>query len=96
LYLRFLVVVCILDGRKKEFDVEKVIFTLASKLPRFSSEIPYGSIALVGYTVALWGEHFDKLSLSINWAVVLATPSNASSSKLATSSKAKPRVASAK
>jgi hypothetical protein len=65
--------VCILDGRQKIFDIEQDVFTLGAKLPRFSQEIPHGSIALVAYAASLWGD--ENLALSLNWIVVLETPS---------------------
>jgi hypothetical protein len=64
--------VCVLDARGKTFDIDKDIFLLGSKLPRFNVEIPCGSIVLVGYVVSTYDT--DRLSMSFNWAVVLETP----------------------
>jgi hypothetical protein len=65
--------VCVLDGRNRGFKIDSDLLMLASKLPKFSAEIPYGSIAMVGYAASKWGD--NNLSLSLNWVVVLATPS---------------------
>jgi hypothetical protein len=67
-----------LDARTTTFTPDADFSTLSSILPRFEGEIPYGSLALVGYVVSMWGGTDstppDKLSLSLNWVVVLATP----------------------
>jgi hypothetical protein len=70
----FVFIVCVLDGREREFNFNSDIFVLASKLPRFSSEIPFGSVVMLGYAVSMWGD--DNISFSINWAIVLATPTS--------------------
>lgn len=64
--------VCVLDGRERFFNINDDLHMLATKLPKFSTEIPYGSIAMVGYAASKWGE--NNLALSLNWVVVLATP----------------------
>ena len=48
------------------------LFSLVTKLKPFGREIPFGSLALVGYIISMWGE--DNVSLSLNWVVVLAVP----------------------
>lgn len=47
-------------------------------LSRFEGEIPSGSFVLVGYTCSWWrpqGVGLAKLSLNLNWVVVLGVPS---------------------
>lgn len=64
--------VCVLDGRDRTFEINSDFYLLASKLPKFTSEIPFGSIAMVTYAASKWGE--NNLALSLNWVVVLSTP----------------------
>jgi hypothetical protein len=70
---RFYHTVCVLDGTDRHFEVNNDLHILATKLPRFSREIPYGSIAMVSYVASTWGQ--KNLNFSLNWVVVLATPS---------------------
>ena len=48
-------------------------------LSRFEGEIPSGSFVVVGYTCSWWrppgGVGLAKLSLNLNWVVVLGVPS---------------------
>jgi hypothetical protein len=64
--------VCVLDGRDRTFEINNDLHILATKLPPFTSEIPYGSVAMVTYTVSTWGQ--NNLNFSLNWIVLIASP----------------------
>jgi hypothetical protein len=71
LVLTMHVTVVVLDGRNRSFGLDNDLFKLSTILPRFYEEIPFGSLALVGYVPSVYN---DKLGCSFCWIVVLATP----------------------
>ena len=59
-----------------DFDVNRDLPMLASKLPRWKTEIPYGSCVVVGYTMSAFfsGSREWTLGTNIQWAVIVGMP----------------------
>ena len=63
------------------FEPNGDFYNLTNKLAPFHDEIPFGSLALLGYVISTFNES-KNVALSINWAVVLATPPPLGSTKM--------------
>ncbi|KAF9050080.1 hypothetical protein BJ165DRAFT_1401887 [Panaeolus papilionaceus] len=66
----------IYDGRNSQFNFDTDLPNLDSILPRFEREVPYGSFAVVGYTVSAHNPAPKKWNLKcyVRWVIVLGTP----------------------
>ncbi|KAJ6513680.1 hypothetical protein C8R47DRAFT_1064388 [Mycena vitilis] len=74
-------VVPVYDARTVVFDFNADLGRLASVLPVFHGEVPFGSFVVVGYTIAGYkaslsagGERVPHLGCNILWAIVCGTP----------------------
>ncbi|KAJ7764350.1 hypothetical protein B0H16DRAFT_1799868 [Mycena metata] len=69
------------DARKTSFSFEFDLPRLASVLPSFTGEIPFGSFVVVGYTASTYNasiggstERVTHLGCNVVWAIVCGTP----------------------
>ncbi|KAJ7471248.1 hypothetical protein B0H11DRAFT_1919809 [Mycena galericulata] len=79
------VLVPVYDGRTERINFKTDLGRLASILPKFDGEIPFGSFVTVGYTATMWSAipsastSTDKtkrphLGCNIMWAIVVGVP----------------------
>jgi hypothetical protein len=71
----------IYDARKVIVDFNTDLDRLDKVLPQFVGELPFGSFAVVGYTVSGYkaslstgGERVSQLGCNVIWVIVCGTP----------------------
>ncbi|KAJ7112266.1 hypothetical protein C8R44DRAFT_632337 [Mycena epipterygia] len=69
------------DARKVVVDFDTDLDRLATALPLFVGEVPFGSFVVIGYTVSVYraglnggSEKVPHLGCNIMWAIVCGTP----------------------
>ncbi|KAF9052103.1 hypothetical protein BJ165DRAFT_1341016, partial [Panaeolus papilionaceus] len=64
------------DARQTPFNFDTDLPHIADTLPKYDGEVPYGSFAVVGYTVSAHNPSPKKWNLKcyIRWVIVLGIP----------------------
>ena len=69
------------DGRDVKIKLPGGIRDIPTKLPPFNGEIPYESVALIGYSTCVYkrvgDERVKSVALNAVWVVVLDCPTEA-------------------
>ena len=70
----------VFEGRDVKINIEKGMRNVPSTLPPFNGEIPYESLALIGYSTCVYArdttEVVKSVALNAIWVVVLDCPSD--------------------
>ena len=68
------------DGREVKIQLSRGIRDVPTTLPPFNGEIPYESLALIGYSTCVYKRTKDdsikSVALNAIWVVVLDSPSD--------------------